>query len=211
MKTKDAKQTIIKVTEMLEKKQRFGFVTYTRSSLFSLLGDLKGDKKPPKSFVQATLRGLTMPDQNFMPAAHIDFLYSQQNKLGKIGVLDKTFYDASFLESYINDSYDVFKIFMNHYFKYNNVLVISFQYKANIAKFFSKDSAFIQVPYNDFYEKVDSVMAQISEFKDAYDICVLDCPMLSAALAPKIWEQTNMSVLDLGKSLTVARSLDRQK
>ena len=41
METLTEKQTIIKVTELLEKKNRFAFVTYTRSSLFTAIGELK--------------------------------------------------------------------------------------------------------------------------------------------------------------------------
>jgi len=209
VKTYTEKETLIKVTEMLESRKRFAFVTYTRSAFFSMLGDIKGEKKPPKQFVQSTLRGLTLADSNYLAAAQIDFVQSQENKLGKIGALNKDFYDSTFLENYINKNYDTFKTFMNYYFKYNKVLVISFQHKSNIGKFFSKDSAFIQVPYNDFYDKLDSVMAQISEFDNEYKTIVLDCPMLSSALAPKIWEKTDLSILDLGKTLTVARSIDR--
>lgn len=209
MKTYTEKDTLIKVTEMLESRKRFAFVTYTRSAFFSILGDIKGEKKPPKQFVQSTLRGLTLSDPNYLAATQTDFVLSQENKLGKIGLLDKEFYNSSFLETFIQNNYEIFKIFMNYYFKYNKVLVISFQHKSNIGKFFSKNSAFIQVPYNDFYDKLDSVIAQISEFDNEYKTVVLDCPMLSSAIAPKIWEKTDMSILDLGKTLTVARSIDR--
>ena len=54
-------------------------------------------------------------------------------------------------------------------------------------------------------------MSQISEFSNEYDFCVLDCPMFSSAIAPKIWDTTKMSVLDLGKSLTVARAVAKAK
>jgi hypothetical protein len=211
MKTYNTKQTIIKVTEMLEKKKRFAFVTYTRSAFFSVLGDIKGDKKPPKHFVQATLRSLTLNDNDYISATQPDFIESHGHKFGKLGIADKDFYDAGFLETYINEKYDIFKTFMGYYFKHNKVLVVSFQHKSNIGKFFSKDSAFINVPYNDFYDKLDSVLAQITEFEGEYETVVLDCPMFGAALAPKIWESTKMSILDIGKTLTVARAADRNR
>lgn len=211
MKTYNTKETIIKVTDLLEKKKRFAFVTYTRSAFFSVLGDIKGDKKPPKQFVQSTLRGLTLSDANYIAAAQLDFIESHGQKFGKVGIADKSFYDAGFLETYINEKYDIFKTFMQYYFKHNKVLVVSFQHQSNIGKFFSRDSAFIVVPYNDFYDKLDSVVAQISEFEGEYDTVVLDCPMLSSALAPKIWENTKMSILDIGKTLTVARAADRNR
>jgi hypothetical protein len=35
--------------------------------------------------------------------------------------------------------------------------------------------------------------------------------MLSTALAQNLWEKSDMSILDLGRTLTVARSLNRNK
>lgn len=211
MKTYTPKQTIIKVTEFLERKERFAFVTYTRSSFFSVLGDIKGEKKPPKSFVQSTLKSLSVSDYNYMSATQKDFIENYRSKLGRIGMLDKVFYDSSFLEEYVNNDYEIFKIFMNRYFKYNDVLVISFQHRSNIGKFFSKNSSFIHVPYNDFYTKIDSVCAQVTEFENAHDLVVLDCPMFGSALAPRLWEQTNLSILDLGKALSLARAIEKNK
>jgi hypothetical protein len=211
METLTEKQTIIKVTELLEKKNRFAFVTYTRSSLFTAIGELKGDKKPPKNFTNAILAGLTSSDPMFVKASQKDFLETFEDKLNKVGLSNQKFANAAFLEGYINSNEEVFKIFMSHYLKHTKCLVISFQYKSLISKYFSKDSAFIHVPYNDFYEKIDSVMSQISEFSNEYDFCVLDCPMFSSAIAPKIWDTTKMSILDLGKSLTVARAVAKAR
>jgi len=209
MKTYDTKQTIIKVTELLERKKRFAFVTYTRSSFFSVFNDIKGEKKPPRNFVQSMANSLNIQDSNYCAAAQLEFIDSHRNKLNKAGLSNKNFYDSAFLENYIYENKDVFKIFMNYYIKNTNVLVVSFQSISNIGKFFSKDSAFITVPYNDFYDKLDSVIAQITEFTNEYDLAVLDCPMFGSALASKIWEKTDMSILDMGKTLTVARAADK--
>ena len=211
MKILNEKQTIINVTKLLEDKKRFAFVTYTRSALFTAVGELKGDKKPPKNFTKSILTGLTNNDKMFVKASQKDFIEQFDQKLSKAGLNNEIFADAAFLESYINNNEEVFNIFMRHYLKETKCLVISFQYKSLISKYFSKDSAFIHIPYNDFYDKLDGIMAQISEFTGEYDLCVLDCPMFSAAIAPRIWEETNMSVLDLGKSLTVARAVAKSK
>lgn len=211
MKILDQKQTIREVTELLEKKQRYAFVTYTRSALLSAVGDLKGDKKPPKYFSRAVLTGLTNDNPKFVQALQKDFLNGIEDKMSKAGLNNKTFLDSSFLEYYVNNNHEVFDIFMNYYLKNNKALVISFQYKSLISRYFSKDSAYIHIPYNDYYDKIDSIMAQVSEFETEYDLCVLDCPMFSAAIAPRIWEKTNMSILDLGKSLTTARAVAKAR
>lgn len=211
MKTLSEKETIKYVTSLLESKKRYAFVTYTRSSLLSAVGDLKGDKKPPKYFAKAVLSGLTINDPFFGQATQKDFINGIEDKLKKVGLNQKEFFDSGFLEYYINNNQDIFQTFMNYYIKNTKCLVISFQYKGLISKYFTKDSAFIHVPYNDYYDKIDSITAQISEFTNEYDLCVLDCPMFSAAIAPRIWEKTNMSILDLGKSLTTARAVAKAR
>lgn len=211
MLTLNENATIKKVTSLLENKNRFAFTTYTRSALLSAVGDLKGDKKPSKYFTRSILAGLASTDSAFIKAAPSDSLYSLEDKLNKIGLKNENFYDSSFLEHYINNNHEVFDIFMAYYLKYSKAVVISFQYKSLISKYFPKDSFYIHVPYNDFYDKIDSVTSQVCELEKDYSLCVLDCPMFSSAVAPKIWEKTNMSILDLGKSLTVARAVARAK
>lgn len=210
MKTLTDRQTIQKVTELLEKKERFAFVTYTRSAIFAAVNEIKGEKKPPKYFTRAVVSGLASTDTVFHKAVQEDLLMSLKDKLGKMGLNSQDFYDPTFLEGYINDNYDVFQTFMSYYFKHNKCIVVSFQYKNVVSKYFSKESTFIHVPYNDYYDKIDQIADQIAELNQ-YDLVVLDCPMFSAAVAPKIWEKTNMSIIDLGKSLTVARALSKQK
>ncbi len=209
MKTVSEKQTIIKATSLLESKDRFCFVTYTRSAIFSASGEVRGDKKPPKHFARSIVSGLTNNNKNFVKAIPLELSGLTASKVREIN--DEIFYDANYLDYYINNSYDVYKIFMNRYFKEQDALVISFQNQSLISRNFGDNSSYIQVPYNDFYDKVDSISAQVSEFSTGYSLCILDCPMFSSAIAPKIWEKTNMSIMDLGKSLTLARSFHKAK
>jgi hypothetical protein len=211
MKTVNAKETIKHVSGLFESKKRFAFVTYTRSALFSSVGELKGDKKTPKYFSRSIFTGLASTDHNFSKAVQKDFLSGIEERVDGLGLKDACFYDSSFLEYYLNNNNDVFDTFMSYYFKNTKVLVLSFQYKSLVQKYFPKNSSYIHIPYNDFYDKLDSVTAQVSEFSGDYDLCVLDCPMFSSAIAPKIWEKTDMSIMDLGKSLTVARALLKSK
>lgn len=209
MKTVAEKQTIIKVTSLLESKDRFCFTTYTRSSILSAAGEVRGEKRPPKNFVRSVLSGLTNNNKNFIKAIPLELSGLAGTKIKDIN--DEIFYDANYLDYYINNNNEVYKIFMNRYFKHQNALVISFQNQSLISRNFGDNSSYIQIPYNDFYDKVDSVTAQVSEFSNAHDICILDCPMFSSAIAPKIWEKTNMSIMDLGKSLTLSRSFNKAK
>jgi len=214
MKTHNAVETIRKISHLLESKQRFSFVTYTRSSIFSLTGELTGDKKPPKNFIRLVTSSLSNKDKNFLKGIQRDLIKSSMEKIKEnieIDLSTTTFYDPGFLEYYINTNYDVFKIFISWYLKTTDAVVVSFQGNQIISKYFSKNSIHINAPYNDFYSKIDSITENIIKNSDKTNLCILDCPMLSTALAQNLWEKSSMSILDLGRTLTVARSLHRSK
>lgn len=194
---------------MLERKEKFAFVTYTRSAIFTLTGELKGEKKPPKNFVKLLSDGMQKKDPNFIKAVQKDLMLSSMDKLENLNLKNVEFYDPAFLELYVNNNYDIFKTFTSWYFKNTKAVVVSFQSQNYIGKYFSSDSIFIQVPYNDFYSKIESITEEIKTHKGEYDLCIFDCPMLSAALAVQVWGNTDMSIIDLGRTLTVARALGK--
>ena len=194
---------------MLERKEKFAFVTYTRSAIFTLTGELKGEKKPPKNFIKLLSDGMQKKDPNFIKAVQKDLMLSSMDKLENLNLKNVEFYDPAFLELYVNNNYDIFKTFTSWYFKNTKAVVVSFQSQNYIGKYFSSDSIFIQVPYNDFYSKIESITEEIKTHKGEYDLCIFDCPMLSAALAVQVWGNTDMSIIDLGRTLTVARALGK--
>lgn len=214
MKNHNALETIKKVSYLLGNKDRFAFTTYTRSAIFSLTGEVVGDKKPPKNFVKLMSSSLKNKDENFIKAINRDLIKASLDKLNKnyqIDLSKSSFYDPSFLEYYINTNYDIFKTFISWYLKTTPVVVVSFLGDTIISKYFSKDSLYINVPYNDFYSKIDIITDQVSAYQNKTNLCVLDCPMFSTALTQNIWEKTSMSILDLGRTLTVAKSVYRSK
>ena len=93
---------------MLERKEKFAFVTYTRSAIFTLTGELKGEKKPPKNFVKLLSDGMQKKDPNFIKAVQKDLMLSSMDKLASLNIKGVEFYDPAFLELYINNNYDGF-------------------------------------------------------------------------------------------------------
>lgn len=210
MKTHNAIETIKKVSLLFESKEKFAFTTYTRSAILSTIGEVKGDKKPPKAFIKPVLDGLQKQDYNFVKAIQNDLVFSSVGKLKNSEISLKDVYDPAFLEHYINTNYDVFKTFFSWYVKNTKSIIVSFQTESFISKYFCAGSTYIQVPYNDFYSKVDSISDQVLQASSNAELCILDCPMLSAALAPKIWDNSNMSIFDLGRTLNAARAIVKQ-
>ncbi len=207
MKTHNALETMKEVSLLLGRKEKFAFVTYTRSAIFSVTGEVKGEKKPPKQFTKLILDGLQEENNYFVKAIQPDLVKLSINKFKELFVNTNDFYDPGFLEYYINNNYDVFKTFVSWYFKNTKAIVVSFQNESYINKYFSSDSTFIQVPYNDFYLKVDLITKEILSKSNGIDTVFFDCPMLSSAIAYRIWSESNMSVIDLGRTLNAAKSI----
>lgn len=209
MKTHNAEDTIKKVSFLLEKKEQFAFVTYTKSAISSVLNEISEEKKPPKLFTKLILDGLKNQSYNFICAIQPEIIHSSHKGLSNLNVDIKHIYDPNFLEYYIHNNYDVFKIFRSWYVKNTKAIVVTFQNQYFISKYFSPDSIFIEVPYNDYYSKINEITANIIAKSDGIDLVILDCPMLSAAIAPKIWTETNMSIFDFGRTLNALKSFNR--
>jgi hypothetical protein len=84
--------------------------------------------------------------------------------------------------------------------------VVSFHDKKTIYKTLNTKVNVITVPYSNHYDKLDDVFAQISEFEGGVDYCLMDCSSLGLALAGKIWERLDMSVIDLGKTINFTKT-----
>jgi len=209
MKTYNAEDTIKKVSFLLEKKEQFAFVTYTKSAISSVLNEIDEEKKPPKLFTKLILDGLKSQSYNFICAIQPEIIHSSRKGLSNLNVDIKHIYDPNFLEYYIHNNYDVFKIFRSWYVKNTKAIVVTFQNEYFINKYFSPDSIFIEVPYNDYYSKINEITANIIAKSNGVDLVILDCPMLSAAIASKIWTETNMSILDFGRTLNALKSVNK--
>lgn len=208
MKFVDQKQTIKNITYFMSNKQRFAFVGFSRSSLMALSGQIPDEKKPGKQFLKYLSNSLEIKDQNYMRAVYYGMIsHSTDLNLKDIPSISQGhLYDAGTFENYFLKKRDVFDSFSEYYLKYSSTLVVSFHDKKLVQKVIGQPSYYIKVPYNDYYDRVDNIMSEIREFDSEVDYCILDCPMLSSALAGHIWSKTSMSILDLGKVFTSSLS-----
>jgi hypothetical protein len=70
----------------------------------------------------------------------------------------------------------------------------------------SYNSHIIPVKFSNMYDKLDAVYNQITEFEGGVDYCIMDCGVLGLALAGKVFKNLNMSVVDMGKTITMVKS-----
>lgn len=203
----DPAKTIIDLTDKIEKKEKFAFVNISRSAINAILPE--AEKKPPKYFVKAITNCIEIEDPNFLKAVPYEFSSDIENgKYSNLGLLrDGKYYDANMFDHYFSSRKEVVDIFINHYIRDSKNLILSFHDKKTVQKVFGANQYVITVPYNNYYDKLDSIMAQIAEFDGGVDACILDCPLLATAIAPRIWEQLNMSVIDFGRVVSSYRFL----
>jgi hypothetical protein len=201
----DPVKSIIALTEKIEKKKKFAYVNISRSAINAATNN--SEKKPPKYFMKALSKCMSIQDENFLKAIPSEFSREVEiGKLSEIGLTqENTYYDAGMFEHFFSHKKEVVDIFLNHYIKNSKNVVLTFHDQKTVQKLFGMNQYVVTVPYNNYYDKLDSIAAQISEFNDGVDNCILDCPMLATAIAPKIWQDMNMSIIDFGKVVSSAK------
>jgi hypothetical protein len=206
MKTLGAKETIKQLTYRMSNNTRFAYVNFSKSALLAASGKISPEKRPPKMFTKSIINSIQNTDKNFMKSVpHFMLENNEGFDIKSIPGIDKSIiYDGGMFEYYFLNKRDIFDSFTNFYIKNSKNLVISFHDKKVSQKIIGTPAHHIHVPYNDFYEKLDSVTQQVMELEGQVDYCILDCPVLSSALASKIWQNSSMSILDFGKVFTIS-------
>lgn len=119
---------------------------------------------------------------------------------------NQLYYNSTTLENYYNNNEVAFNSFVDFYIRHNPYVIVTFHDRKIISKVLSAPVESIYVQYNDYYDKVDSICESLSKFTGKADTVVLDCPLLSAALAEKIWNNLGFSIIDFGKVISFARA-----
>lgn len=201
----DPVKSIIELTQKIENKKKFAYVNISRSAINALTQST--EKRVPKHFIKDLSKCVSIQDENFIKALPSELSKDiEQGKLSSVGIKNNfTYCDAAMFEFFYFNKKEVVDIFINHYIKDSKNVILSFHDKKTVQKMFGQNQYLVSVPYNNFYDKVDSICSQISEFDGGVDSIILDCPLLATAIAPKIWENLNMSIIDFGKVLSTLR------
>lgn len=202
-------KTITALTEKMNGKDKFAFIDFPRSALMAMGNSINGDKKPNKYFTRSIQNSFNIVDKNYMKGLPPAFIYSgEEDNLENFSSIlkDDTYYDSTTLEQYYSTNESIFNSFVDHYIRYSSFIVVSFHDKKIISKTLGNPVDVVNVPYNDFYDKTDSIFESIAKFDGKIDYCLFDCPLLSSAIPYKIWNELNMSMIDLGKVFSFART-----
>lgn len=201
----DPVKSIQKLTYYMSNKEKFAYINIPKASVVGL--GRNNDYAFPSHFAKGVISTFRKNSPKVMKAiSHTLSSDIENGRHSKIG-LDKNaeyFYSNIFEYYYLNNK-DIYNTFIDFYIRNTPTVVVSFHDKKNIQRHFGFNTHVINVPFNNFYDKVDSVYSQLTEF-EGVDYCIFDCGVLSLALFPKIWDNLNMSILDIGKTLTLSKS-----
>lgn len=195
------KQSLIAVTEKMEKKEKFAYLNIPKSSIVAL--SKNSDNSFPSSFAKNVISSFKTKDNQFLkaiPSTLKDEIAT--NKHYKIGLNKSSdYYYSNIFEHYYHEDRDVYDSMVYRYIKNAKTIAVSFNDKKFVTKCLGYNCHVINVPYNTQYEKVDDVYAQISELDGDVDYLILDCGIFGLGLLPKVWSNLSLSVLDFGKTL----------
>jgi len=203
---KNEKQAIIDLTHLMNAKEKFAFLNISKYSIVSL--NKKNENSFPPMFSKAILKSISLDHPRIMRSFSSGLVDEVENdKHTRIGLTKSNRdYSSNLFEHYFLNQKDVFDTFTQFYIKDTPTLVVSFHDKKTVYKTLNAKVNVITVPYNNHYEKLDDVFAQVAEFDGGVDYCLMDCSSLGLALSGKIWEKLNMSVIDLGKTINFTKN-----
>jgi hypothetical protein len=64
----------------------------------------------------------------------------------------------------------------------------------------------ISVPFNNYFSRLEDTFEKIAALEGKIDYCILDCSSLGLALSNSIWNKLNMSIIDLGKTISYSKT-----
>jgi uncharacterized protein YsxB (DUF464 family) len=199
-------ESVIDVTKHMQNKEKFAYINVPKSSIVGL--SKNSENSFPQFFARNILSALKNNDKKMLKAvSHTLMPDIETGKHFKIGLnKNNKYYYSNIFEYYYLNNREVYNTLIDFFIKNSKTLTISFHDKKLIQKHLGYNTHVINVPFNNYYEKLDNIYAQISEFDGGVDYCIMDCGILGLALTPKIWENLNMSIIDLGKTINLFKT-----
>jgi hypothetical protein len=201
--------SLVDVTESLENKKKFSYLNISKGSIYSL--NKNAENAFPKLFAKSVIDLFSNNSPSIKKAiSHSMVNDVKSGKYKNIGLSPESdYYYSNIFEYYYMNDRDVYNILISRYFKNSPTLVVTLHDKKLITKMFGGFVHVININYSTMYEKFDYIYSQISDFNEGVDYCLMDCGPLSLGVASKIDQNLSMSVIDLGKTVTLHKTSNR--
>lgn len=199
-------ESLIKLTKAMQGNEKFSYINIPKSAIVGL--SKNSENSFPSNFARNVINSLKNPDKKIMKAlSHTLVSDVESGKHFKIGLnKNSDYYYSNVFEYYYMNNRDVYNTVLDFFIKNTKTVTISFHDKKLVQKHIGYNTHVINVPFVNQYEKLDNIYAQLSEFEGGVDYCILDCGVFGLALMSKIWENLNMSVIDIGKTINMVKA-----
>ena len=199
-------QASIELTKLMSGKEKFGFINISKSSIVSL--SKKNADGTPSKFNKEIVRSINLSDKRIIkniPETLVDEVAAAKHS--GIGLVDDgKFYSPNLFEYYYENNRDVYNSIFDFYIKNTDSAVVSFHDKKTIYKFMGFKTNVINVPFNNYFSRLEDTFEKIAALDGKIEYCILDCSSLGLALSNSIWNKLNMSIIDLGKTISYSKT-----
>lgn len=195
----------IDLTKLMNSKEKFAFINISKSSIVSL-GKNKSNVSSAQ-FNKEIIRSINLTDKKIIkniPESLVEEVKS--SKHSGIGLVDDgRFYTPNLFEYYYENDKQIYNDIFDFYIKNTNTAVVSFHDKKTIYKFMGFKSNVISVPFNNYHLRLEETFKKIAALNGKVDYCIMDCSSLGLALSNSIWNKLDMSIIDLGKTISFSK------
>lgn len=201
----DQKESIIRLTDKMNGKDKFAYINIPKSAVVSL--SKSGENGFPNFFIKNVLSSLKYNHPSIMKAiSHSLVSDIKENRHYKIGLhKNNEYYYSNVFEYYYLNERENFNSIVDFYIRNTPNAIVTFHDRKLITKTFGVSTHVISIPFNNHYTKLDDVYAQLAEIDGSIDYCMFDCGVFGLGLLPKVWKNLNMSVIDLGKTMSLIK------
>ena len=198
---KNVNKSLIQLTGLMNSNQKFAFINISKSSIIGL--NKKSEKSFPPNVSKEIINSINISGNRVMKNVSYDLMKEiADGKHSAIGLSKDTYYHSpNVFEYYFENNKDVFDSVVSFYIRNTPSVVVSLHDQKRISNVLGLKDNIINISYGNMYKKHEEVFAEIAKLNNKVQYCLLDCSSLGLALSYKIWNELNMSIIDLGKTL----------
>lgn len=207
---KNINKSLIQLTSLMNSDKKFAFINISKSSIIRL------NKKNEKSFLsniaKEIINSINISGDRVMKNISYDLMKEiQHGKYSTIGLTKETYYHyPNVFEYFFENDKSVFDSIISFYIKNTPSAIISLHDQRRISTVLGLKKNIIEISYESMYNKYEEIFNQLKELNNKIQYCLLDCSSLGLALSHKIWNELNMSIIDLGKTLNFTKDSNQQ-
>jgi len=207
---KNINKSLIQLTSLMNSNKKFAFINISKSSIIGL--NKKNEKSFPSNISKEIISSINISGDKVMKNVSYDLMKEiHDGKYSTIGLNKETYYHyPNAFEYYFENNKPVFDSIISFYIKNTPSVVVSLHDQKRISSVLGLKENIINISYASMYKKYDEIFDQLTKLNNKVEYCLLDCSSLGLALSHKIWNELNMSIIDLGKALNFTKDNNQQ-